>query len=72
MNVSPSEAEEALTAIRSMAQKTRQSIASSGTYITLIATGIVWLIGFMCTQFLQGIVVVYIWIGLSILGSILG
>ena len=72
MNVSPSEAEEALTAIRSMAQKTRQSIASSGAYITLIATGIVWLIGFMCTQFLQGVVVVYIWIGLSILGSILG
>ena len=72
MNVSPSEAEEALTAIRSMAQKTRQSIASSGAYITLIATGIAWLIGFMCTQFLQGVVVVYIWIGLSILGSILG
>jgi hypothetical protein len=71
LNVSPSEAEEALAAIQGMAQKTRQSIASSGAYITLIATGIVWLIGFLCTQFLQGAVVVYIWIGLSILGSAL-
>jgi hypothetical protein len=67
MNVSPSEAEEALAAIQSMAQKTRRSIASSGAYITLIATGIVWLIGFM-----RGAIVVYIWVGMSILGSILG
>jgi len=72
MNISPSEAEEALTAIQTVAKKTRQSIASGGTYITLVVTGIVWLIGFMCTQFLQGEIVVYIWIGLSILGSLVG
>jgi hypothetical protein len=72
MNVSPSEAEEALAAIQGIAQKTRHSLASSGAYITLIATGVVWLVGFLCTQFLQGAVVVYIWIGLSILGSALG
>jgi hypothetical protein len=72
MNVSPSEAEEALAAIQIMMQKTRRSIASSGAYITLIATGIVWLVGFMCTQFLPNEIVVYIWIGLSILGSTLG
>ena len=52
MNISPNEAEETLAAIQTMAQKTRHSIASSGTYITLIVTGIVWLVGFMCTQFL--------------------
>jgi hypothetical protein len=72
MNVSPSEAEEALAAIQLIAHRTRHSIAGSGAYITLIATGIVWLVGFMCTQFLQGIVLIYIWIGLSILGSSLG
>ena len=72
MNISPDEAEEALAAIQTRAQKTRQSIAGSGAYITLIATGIVWLIGFMCTQFLRGEIVAYIWIGLSILGSALG
>jgi len=72
MNISPNEAEEALAAIQRMTQKTRQSIAGSGAHISLIITGIVWLIGYMCTQFLPGNIVVYIWIGLSILGSILG
>ena len=72
MNVSPYEAEEALAAIQTMAQKTRHSIASGGTYITLIVTGIIWLVGFICTQFLTGEIVGYIWTGLSILGSIVG
>jgi hypothetical protein len=72
VNISPSEAEEALAAIQTMAHKTRRSIATGGTYITLIVTGIVWLVGFMCTQFLQGGIVVYTWIGLSVLGGTLG
>jgi hypothetical protein len=72
MNVSPSEAEEALAAIQTMAQKTRHSIASGGTYITLIVTGIIWLVGFMCTQFLPQEIVGYIWTGLSVLGCIVG
>ncbi len=71
MNISPSEAEEALAAIQAMMQKTRHSIASSGAHISLIVTGIVWLTGFMCAQFLTGKIVAYIWIGLSILGSTL-
>jgi hypothetical protein len=72
MNISPTEAEEALAAIQIMTQKTRHSIASSGAHISLIVTGIVWLIGFMCTQFLPQEIMVYIWIGLSILGGSLG
>lgn len=71
MNISPTEAEEALAAIQIMEQKTRHSISSSGAHISLIVTGIVWLIGFICTQFLPGEIVVYIWIGLSILGGTL-
>ena len=71
MNISPNEAEEALAAVQRTAQKTRHSVASSGAYITLITTGIVWLVGYTCTQFLRGEIVVYIWIGLSILGSTL-
>jgi len=71
MNISPTEAEEALAAIQRTMQKTRHSIASSGAYISLIITGIVWLTGFMCAQFLSGEIVVYIWVGLSILGSAL-
>jgi hypothetical protein len=72
MSISPSEAEEALAAIQVMTKKTRHSIAVSGAHISLIITGIVWLIGFICTQFLPGEIVVYIWIGLSVLGSALG
>jgi len=72
MNVSPTEAEEALAAIQSMAQKTRQSIASGGTYITLIVTGVVWLVGFLCTQFLPLNLLGYIWGGLSLLGTLVG
>ena len=71
MEISPNEAEEALVAIQTIAQKTRRSIASGGTYITLIVTGIVWLVGFACTQFLSGEIVRYIWTGLSIFGGIL-
>jgi len=72
MDLSPSEAEEALAAIQTVARKTRHSIASGGTYVTLIVTGIVWLIGFTCTQFLAGENLGYIWTGLSIFGGILG
>ncbi len=71
MNVSPNEAEEALATIQKVTQKTRQSIAASGASITLIVTGIVWLVGYTCTQFLSAPLVVYIWAGISILGSIL-
>jgi len=69
MNISPNEAEEALAAIQRMTQKTRHSIASSGSYIFLIITGIIWLVGFLSTQFLTGVIVGYIWTGISLLGT---
>jgi len=72
MNISPNEAEESLAAIQNITQRTRRSIAGSGTYITLIVTGAVWLVGFLCTQFLSGNIVGYIWGGLSLLGTAVG
>jgi len=72
MNISPNEAEEALAAVQNVMKKPRHSIASGGTYITLIVTGIVWLVGFLTTQFLSGAIVAYIWTGMSILGSLVG
>ncbi len=69
MNISPDEAEEALAAIQRTAQKTRHSFAGSGAYIFLILTGMVWLVGFLATQFLSGAIVAYIWVGMSLLGS---
>jgi len=70
-HLSATEAKEALAAIQKMMQKTRRSIASSGAHISLIITGIVWLIGFTCNQFLPDEMLPYVWIPVSILGSIL-
>ena len=72
MNISPQEAEDELAAIQKMMRKTRHSIASSGAYIFLILTGMVWLVGFLSTQFLPADIVGYIWGGMSVLGSAVG
>ncbi len=71
MNISPSEAEQALADIQRMSQKTRHSFAESGAYVFLFFTGIVWLVGFLATQFLAGPVVAYIWVGMSLVCSAL-
>lgn len=72
MHITPNEAEEALAEIQTIEQKTRHSFASGGTYITLIVSGIVWLFGFLATQFLTGAIVGTIWVVLSVLGGLLG
>jgi hypothetical protein len=71
MNVSPSEAEEALASIQVMMQKTRRLISSSGAYVFLIIWGMIWLLGFMGSQFLSQDIAGYAWMGLDILGGIL-
>lgn len=69
MEVSPSEAEEALATIQKTMQKTRRMYATSGSYIFLLITGMIWLVGFLATQFLTGAIVPTIWITMSILGG---
>lgn len=71
MNITPEEAEEALAAIQLMTQKTRRFISSSGSYIFLILWGIVWLFGFLSSQFLPQEISGYVWIVLDIIGGIL-
>jgi hypothetical protein len=71
MNISNKDAQEALDSIRGTTEKTRHLISSGGAYISLIVTGAIWLLGFLCTQFLSGSVLVYIWIGLSLLGTLI-
>lgn len=72
MNISPTEAEEALAAIQQMTQKTRHAIANSGAHIFLILTGSVWLVGFLANQFLPPSILGYIWGGISLAGSAAG
>ncbi|BBB49386.1 hypothetical protein [Pelolinea submarina] len=71
MNISPTEAEEALAAIQKMTRRTRHTISSSGAYIFLIYTGMIWLAGFLANQFLPGSQAVYVWAVVSLLGSVL-
>jgi hypothetical protein len=69
MDISPEEAAESLQTIQRMGQRSRHSFASSGAYIFLIVTGLVWLVGFLATQFLAGPIVATVWVGASLLGS---
>jgi len=71
MDISPTEAEEALAAIQTMMQKTRRSISVSGAYKFLILWGAVWMVGFLGSQFLPKEIANYVWIGVDILGGIL-
>lgn len=71
MNITPSEAEEALAAIQVMMKKTRRAISSSGAYLFLIVWGVVWLLGFLGSQFLRQETGGYAWIILDTLGGIL-
>jgi hypothetical protein len=71
MNISTTEAEEALAEIHTMVQKTRRSISKSGAYAFLIVWGAVWLGGFLSSHFLSNETASHIWIGLDILGGLL-
>ena len=71
MNISPTEAEEALAAIQAMMKKTRRAISSSGAYLFLIVWGVVWLLGFLGSQYLRADLGGYAWIILDTLGGII-
>jgi hypothetical protein len=71
MNISPNEAEESLEAIQTSDVRNPSLHCGGGSYIFLIITGFIWLVGFLATQFLRPDIATYIWIGASLLGSVL-
>lgn len=71
MNITPTEAEEALAAIETVVRKTQRAISNSGAYVFMIIWGSVWLIGFLSSHFFQDEIAGYIWMGLDILGGVL-
>lgn len=71
MNVTPSEAKEALAAIQAITQKTRRAISTSGAYHFLFVWGAIWLLGFLGSQFLPQETASPIWLVLDILGGML-
>ncbi|MBN2388398.1 MAG: hypothetical protein JXB85_15380, partial [Anaerolineales bacterium] len=71
MNISPTEAEEALAAIQTMVHKTRRVISSSGAYVFLLIWGAVWLVGFLSSHFFPEETAGPIWMVVDILGGLL-
>jgi hypothetical protein len=71
MNISSSEASEALEAIQKMMRKTKRTLSSSGGYQFFILWGAIWLIGFLSSQFIKNEFAGYIWAGLDTLGGLL-
>ncbi len=51
MNVSPQEAERSLGEIESITHRLRQCLAGSGAGVILVMWGVIWLIGYGCSQF---------------------
>lgn len=71
MNISPAEAEAALSSIQLVMQKTRRAISDSGAYKFLVLWGAVWLLGFLGSYFLPVITAGYVWMVLDITGGLL-
>ena len=71
MDISPIEAQESLQAIQKMIKRTKRIISSSGAYQFLILWGVIWLVGFLSSQFIQSAVAGYIWAGLDTIGGVL-
>jgi len=71
MNISPSEAEEALQAIQSMMNKTKKAISNSGAYNFLIVWGAVWLMGFLANHFVDPKTAGLFWMVIDILGGVI-
>lgn len=70
MNITPTEAEEALEAIQVITRKTRRAISNSGAYTFLILWGAIWMVGFLNSQFLPIDQAGNVWLGLDLLGGI--
>lgn len=71
MNISPAEAEDALASIQTIMRKTRHAISDSGAYKFLVLWGLIWLLGFLGSQFLPAKNAGIGWAVLDTLGGIL-
>ncbi len=68
MNVTPEEAQEALAAIQQTTVKTRRGLAYYA--YQQILWGLLWLVGFLVSQFVQPAMLNWIWIAVPIVGAI--
>lgn len=68
MNVGRDEARQALAAIEAVQAHTRRSIHRAGGGAILVTWGAVWLVGWLCSQFVTGPLVGLLWMALDVAG----
>ncbi len=68
MNVTPEEAQEALASIQQTTVKTRRGLAYYA--YQQILWGLLWLVGFLVSQFVQPSILNWVWIAVPIVGAI--
>src|SRR5215469_16598264 len=68
MNVTPEEAQEALAVIQQTTVKTRRGLAFYA--YQQILWGLLWFAGFLVSQFVQPVMLNWVWIAIPILGVI--
>lgn len=71
MEITSSEARDALAIIDTMVRKTQHAVSSSGAPAILIIWGSVWLVGYLANHFLQDKTIGYVWLGLDLIGIVL-
>jgi hypothetical protein len=70
MQISPTEAEEALAAIGAMKKRMRHAVAIGGGHYFLILWGVIWFLGFLGSHFFANKSAGYIWMALDIAGAL--
>lgn len=70
MKVTPTEAREALAAVRTIQVRTRRALSLAGGGEVLMIWGVVWLVGYLGGYFLEGEVAGRLWAVADVLGGI--
>ncbi|NIM96005.1 MAG: hypothetical protein GTO18_20080 [Anaerolineales bacterium] len=68
MDVSRSEAQEALEAVQQVMAQTRRELGRGSFPYYMILWGVIWFLGYLASYFIQTEVLAYIWAGLGIVG----
>lgn len=69
MDLTPEEAQASLAAVQQMTRQTQKALYRDAGYFPII-WGLVWLGGFLSSQFLQTAAVITLWVVLIMLGGI--
>ena len=70
MNITPSEAQEALNDIDQIMSRTRKMLSRGNAPYQLILWGAIWFVGYLATAFLRGPITGLLWMALLLIGFV--